>query len=355
MAPADGNWQRNIVFVLQKIGDVRQELEEWPSAVAVYKAALDIMQKLADGAPNNRLWQRDLANTVSRLGQALAGNRDFDAALEQYQLALKIRTDLWRKDPKDDVLQSNLATSRREIARLYTERGKLEDALAEYRIAIGILEPLAFKDPANITWQISLAPLYSDAGAVLRRQNNLPAALEQFRNAYRVRRDLALRDPTNPVRQDKSATTGMAIAELLVLQNQNLDEAVKLYRSAIDSLDDWRPRYDRDIFRCYIGIGNIFASQTKPEAALTEYRVALAIARESATRNPADVWWRKNLINAVFQIGEVLKGEGRIAEAIAHYQKVLEFVQGLADEHPKIAEWAALAQSLQAKIDTLKS
>ena len=287
--PAQGRWQRDVVFALQKIGDVRQVLEEWPTAITVYKTALEMMEKVAATAPQNRLWQRDLANTVSRLGQALAGNREFDAALTQFRTALKIRTELASRDVKDDVLRSNLATSHREIARLYAELDQFEASLAEYRAALGILEPLTIKDPANVTWQISLAPLYTEVGQVLKRQKNLSAALQEFRNAYRVRRDLAFRDPTNPVRQSKFASAGMAVAEVLVMQNQDADEAIRLCREAIDSLDDWRPRYDRDIFRSYMSIGNILASQTtrKELCASTRSRWQLRESPLAKTRRAA--------------------------------------------------------------------
>ena len=40
----------------------------------------------------------------------------------------------------------------------------------------------------------------------------------------------------------------MMVAEML----GNLDEAVSLYREAIDSLDDFLPRYDQDIYRAYV-------------------------------------------------------------------------------------------------------
>jgi tetratricopeptide (TPR) repeat protein len=96
MAPEDGTQQRNLVFVLQKVGDVYQGLGDWEAAIRTYREALPIMQAVAAKAPQNRDWQRDLANTLSRLGQALAGKGDLDAALEQFRAALKIRTTCWR-------------------------------------------------------------------------------------------------------------------------------------------------------------------------------------------------------------------------------------------------------------------
>ena len=355
MAPEDGGRQRNVVFILQKIGDVRQALEDWPSAIAVYSAALEIMQSVVARAPANRDWQRDLANSLSRLGQALAGKGDLDAALEQYRAAFKIRSELAAADRMDDVLQSNLATSHREIARLYAQRGDLDAALAEYRIAIGIREDLLTKDPTNANWQISLAPIYAGAGEVLRRKGDLAAALEQYRKAYTLRQDLAIKDPTNPGRQYSFAIAGMSVADVLVAQNQDLDEAVKLYRAAIEILDDLRPRYDRDVFRCYIKIGDILRSRGDPEGALTEYKRASAIARQSAAKDPTSAPWQRNLADSYAKIGGFLIEQGRTREALEHYKNALEFVEELAAKRPTNIAWTALVQSLKAEVQKLAS
>jgi tetratricopeptide (TPR) repeat protein len=256
-------------------------------------------------------------------------------------------------DRKDDVLQSNLATSHREIAGLYTEQGDLDAALVEYRRAIGIREDLLAKDPTSANWQVSLAPLYVGASDVLKRKGDLAAALEQYRKAYTLRRELALRDPTNQARLHSFATTGMSVAGLMVAQNQGLDEAVTLYRASIDTLDDLQPRYDQDVFRCYIKIGDILKSRDDPKGALTEYEVASGIARDSATKDANSAPWQKNLMESYAKIGEFLLAQGRTREAIDHYRKALEFVEARAAEHPD-AGWATHTQSLKAEIEKLR-
>jgi tetratricopeptide (TPR) repeat protein len=353
LAPQDGTRQRNLVFVLQKVGDVYQVLKDWDDAIRTYREALPIMQAVAAKEPRNRDWQRDLANTVSRLGQALAGKGDLDAALEQSLAALKIRSDLLATDRLDAVLQSNVAISHREIARLYERRRELDAALTEYRLAIGILEQLLDKDPGNANWQTALAPLYAGAAGVLKRKGDLTGALEQYRKAYAVRHELAVKDSTNPARQHSFATAGMAVADLLVEQNQDLDQAVSIYRTAIDSIDDFRPRYDGDIFRCYIKIGNILKLRNDPEGALAEYKKASAIAQEAATNDPTSAAWRNNLRDSYTKIGDLLIAEGRTAEALDYYKKALEVVRLLMAKHPDSAEWAALVQLLQTQIERL--
>jgi tetratricopeptide (TPR) repeat protein len=237
IAPDNPHWQRDVAYVLLKIGDVNQALEEWQSAIAIYSEALTIMQSVIARAPQDREWQRELANTHDRLGQALAGNGDLDAAMQQYGIALKKRTELAVADKDDNVAQSNLATSHRDIARLYAKRGDFDAALAQYRLAIGIVEGLLKRDPANATWQIALAPLYVGVSELFKNKGDLATALVQYRQAYTLRRELSLRDPAISARQYSYATAGISVADLLVTQNQDLDDAAELYRAAIETLD----------------------------------------------------------------------------------------------------------------------
>jgi tetratricopeptide (TPR) repeat protein len=365
MAPEDRRRQRNVAFVLLKIGDVRQVLHEWPSAIAFYGEALTIMQAVVAGEPANRDWQRDLANTLSRLGQARAGKGDLNTALEQYRAALKIRSELAADNRMDDVLilPSNLAISHKEIAELHAKRGDLDAALDEYRLAIGIREKLLDKDPLNTDRQSSLASLYVGEGVVLERKGNLAAALEQYRKAYKLRRELALRDRTNPVWQRNFATAGMSAADLLeaqnaaqnnVVQSQDLNEAAKLYRDAIGILLLLGPRYDRhvfrDVFHCYIKIGDILKSQNDPEGALKEYGRASRIARDSTAEDATSVQWHKKLAQSYDKIGEFLAAQERADEALEHYQTAIKFVENLAAKYPQIAALPALAERLKEKI-----
>src|SRR5262249_27709701 len=145
------------------------------------------------------------------------------------------------------------------------------------------------------------------------------------------------------------------VADELVEQNQNLDEAVTFYRAAIDTLDELRPRYDRDVFRCYIKIGDVRTLQNDRGSALTEYKRANAIARDSAAKNEHSVIWQRNLTTSHIKIGDLLAAQERAHEAIEHYRQALEIVTALAAKDPKSAEWPALMEQLRTKIETLQS
>ena len=355
MSPEDGARQRDLMFVHQKIGDTRQALGDLDAAMAEYRTALALIQNVVAGAPENRGWRRDVATTLRRIGQLQSAKNDFDGALEQLKAALEIMTGLVQEDPYDNVTQSNFASNHRDIAVTYAQRGDLNAALAAYRSAIAIQERLSARDRDNATWQFSLAAFHTGLGGVLRRQNDLAGALEQYRQAYGLRQQLALKDPTNPGRQNSLAFAGISVADLLYAQKQNLDEAVKLWRAAIEILDEARPRYDRNVFDCYIKIGDILLLKDDREGALKEYKVAWAIARDIAAKNTSSVIWQRNLTISYIKIGDLLASQERSREALEHYEKALEIVTALAVKDPKSNEWSALVESLKAKIQKLQS
>jgi tetratricopeptide (TPR) repeat protein len=354
-APADGARQRELMFIHQKIGDVHQALDDPDAAIAEYRTALANIRNAVDNSPENRSWRRDSANARRRIGQALGAKGDFGDAIDQLNAALEILTGLAAQDLTDNITQSNLAATHRDIAEVYAHRQDFDNALAEYRLAVEIQERLVAADRDNATWRFSLASFYSGMGAILRRQGDLPGALDRFRAAHRLRQELASNDPNNPGRQNSLAKAAIALADTLVAQKESLEEAVQLYRDAIATQDEARPRYDRDVFSCYIKIGDIRLSQEDREDALTEYTRAWAIARDGATANAGSLIWQTNLMTSYIRIGDLLAAEERTAEARDQYQQALDIVTALAEKNPKSTEWPALVESLKTKILALRA
>ena len=138
-------------------------------------------------------------------------------------------------------------------------------------------------------------------------------------------------------------------------RDRNLDEAVKLCRAAIEILDEARPRQDRNVFGCYIKIGDILLLQDDREGALKEYKVAWAIARDIAAGNPGSVTWQRNLATSYIKIGDLLAKQERSREALGQYEKALEIVTELAVKYPKTDEWPALVEALKTKIQKIQS
>jgi tetratricopeptide (TPR) repeat protein len=351
LAPADAGHQRALMFIGTKIGDVQQKLGDFDGAVATYRAALHVIEKVAAGDPKNHGWRRDVSTTQRRIAQVLAAKNDFDGAIDGYRAAIGMLAGLERD--ADNVTKSNLATTRRFLAELYARREDWTNAAAEYASAIEIHERLLAADPDHATWQYSLAPLYTGMADILRWQGDLPGALEQARKAYAIRQGLARKDPSSPARRDSLARAAIAVADLLEAQKSTLDEAVKLYREAIEIQDEARPEHDDDVFHSYIKIGDIRLSQNDLENAFTEYTRAWSIAHDFTVDDASSLKWQRNLLISHTKIGDTLKAQENADEAIKQQQIALEIATALAVKYPKNTEWPNQVELLKVKIQEL--
>src|SRR5262249_41993827 len=150
---------------------------------------------------------------------------------------------------------------------------------------------------------------------ILKKKNDFAGALDQARRSYAIRQALERKDPTSPSRKRDLALAATAISDLLTLQkpdpddpakqNQNFDEAIQQCREAITVLDEFRPRYDRYVFDCYIRIGDVLKSRDDQDGALKEYKAASGIALGFATSNPTSVIWQRNLATSYRRVGEI--------------------------------------------------
>jgi tetratricopeptide (TPR) repeat protein len=368
-SPKDRALRRELMFIHQKIGDVYQALDKLEDSIREYQTALTLIEGVVAEEPTKG-WRLDVAGTVIRIGQVLQDRGDFDGALERYRTALNMRLQLEKEDRSDKIVQSNLASNHRYIARVYVQRydrdasmDDLDIALDEYEKAIEIQERLLNNDSGNATWQLSLAASRIGLAQVFRKKGEWAAALKQARYAYALRDALASKDPSNPSRQNSLAMTAISVADLLTKQKdvdeavkrKNYDEAIKLYREAIEILDDATPRDDGNVFESYIKIGDILDSRADRDGALKEYKLASDIALSAATSSPDSVKWQRNLAKSYDKIGDVFAGLENPREAITQYQHGLEIVKALAAKYPQASEWRTFAESLNAKIGKLAS
>ena len=87
-----------------------------PNALAAYKAALAIRERLATADPGNVKWQRDLSTAHSNIGNVLLAQGNLSNALAAYKGSLVIAERLATADPGDAGLQDDLSDVHDEIA-----------------------------------------------------------------------------------------------------------------------------------------------------------------------------------------------------------------------------------------------
>ena len=362
MAPDNLDRQRQVMFILHKIGDVHQVHKDWEGATAQYSRALKIMQQVTSAEPDNPHWQRELATCWSRLGQASIGKKEYDQALIQYRTAFDIRSKLAIADPRDDVIQSNLSRSHVELAQAQEKLGQLDAALTNYQHTLAIRKRLAIKDPGNPTWSGYLASAHGYVGRILKSQGKLVDAIAQYKPSFEIRRALALRDPTS-TRQKSFLQAGTAVVELstsaaaLFAENQPA-AAVEAYHDAIDVLEELvrvRPNevgYHGQIFLNRIKAGDVLNAKSDIKGASKEYDLALASARQYADAYPGDVAWDGNLAWAYVKVGDVLSIQGDSTKALERYRTALAILEKLApSDFKKFADGSDMLREVKTKIE----
>lgn len=369
LSPENGSHDRELMFIYQKLGDVHLVRRQYDKAEVEFQKALDSIQKALERAPNNRKWRRDAANTRRRLARALAGKKEPTRALEQLTIAVTQLTTAANANHGNDVGWSNLASAHREIGDFHRRRKKFDDALAAFNKAIAIQQLQHDKDRANATRMAPLAASLTRRGRVYRQQTNLAKALEDYERVKTLREQLFNKDRESPSRQRALALANIDFADVKTLAARDLDDAAKReqsfktamtsYRSAIEIFDErqFRPRYDRTVFDCYLKIGDIHMLRADPDGALKEYEAASGIALENTKKQATDLAWQERLANSYIRIGDALAKQNRAPEALKGYEKALEVAESLAGAYPQneIDKLERTIQELERTIQDLSA
>jgi tetratricopeptide (TPR) repeat protein len=134
-------------------GDAARARGDLPSALASYREALAIAEKLAAADDSYGEAQRDLCVTLERVGAVLFTQRELPEALAVSRRALAISEKLAARHPSIVQLQEDLGGSLENVGEVLRAQGDLPNALASFRKALAIAETLAAADPTNAVWR----------------------------------------------------------------------------------------------------------------------------------------------------------------------------------------------------------
>ena len=188
---------RHILWARIGIGDVLRDQGTLAEAVASYRAAMAIAERLAEADPDNAGSQRDLSVSHNRIGDVLLAQGNLSEALASYRAAMAIAQRLAEADPDNAGWQRDLSVSHNKIGDVLRAQGDLSEALASYRAATAIAQRLAEADPDNAVWQRDLALGHGRIAAVKLQQDDRDGALEGFIRGHEIIAALASASPDN--------------------------------------------------------------------------------------------------------------------------------------------------------------
>jgi hypothetical protein len=362
--PNNMKHQQQLIFVLNKVGDMQQRRQDWPGSLEQYNEGLRIARSIAVTYPSA------VATQKSRIAQVFSARNqpgDKQAALEEYREALKLQTQLLGGNPSDASLISNIASTHRRIGDLLNESP--DEAQPEFEAAVEARKRLYQRDPGNADWRIGLATDDARLGDLLVRKKNWFGALRSYNEAVQIVEAIISNDATSTEWQSRLAALNVKRGDVLVSRGNYLmknpeqpetassrvfGNALDRYRLAAQSYENLlnveSPPY-RELFDVRIKIGDLLVRQNDNQEALKNYQAASDLAVEAAETRTV-VGWQIKLSNAVEQAGDGLRAADSALTKLAneYYQKALEILDVAAIKEPDNHDLQSRRAALDAKI-----
>ena len=113
-------------------------------------------------------------------------------------------------------------------------------------------------------------------------------------------------------------------------------------RTAVDRLAQSDPSnagWQRDLSVSHNNIGDVLRAQGNLGEALAAFRKSFAVAERLVQSDPSNAGWQRDLSVSQNNIGDVLRAQGNLGEALAAFRKSFAVAERLAQSDPSNAGW----------------
>jgi uncharacterized caspase-like protein len=195
--PENDTYRRDISVCHGKIGLAYRLLNDLPRSLIEYQVAMYITEQMIPAAPDDMELQRDLTVNLNAIGDTyrLMGNNA--ASFEPYQKSVDITQKLVARDQANTLWRRDLSIGLNKLGDAKLGAGDLDGALAQHQSALAVAEYLAALDPANADWQRDLSISYNKVGEVFLRKKNLADAAKEFQAGSDIAEAQLAADPDN--------------------------------------------------------------------------------------------------------------------------------------------------------------
>ena len=322
-----------------------EEIGSLPDAIRSFSESIDILERLARARardrPDSVADRRALAASLHGLGRLLAETARPGEALASYRRALEIRDRLARDNPGDTGDQARLAGIHSSIGLLLQETGRPAEAMESHRRGLAIRERLVAEHPEFAAYQTALAGSHNNIGLLFRETGRRREALESYRRAQQVQERLAREYPDVAQYRNDLAGSFHNIG-LLLSELDRTEEALESLRQGLrirEQLALESPsvtEYQSDLGHGLNGTGFMLAALGREDEALAMHRRALAIRERLVADNPTVTEHRSDLARSLANIGSLLRERGRLAEAMATFARERATLEPLVRENPAV-------------------
>jgi tetratricopeptide (TPR) repeat protein len=331
----NGGWQQHRSLAYDRIGSIYQSQGHLSDALANYRISLDAMNLATQMLPDDLSLQRDLSVTYERVGDVESGQGHFADALASYQAELSIIQRAIQVQPDNIEFQAILSAAYQRSGDAQRSKGDLPGALSSYQSSLAIMDKLVTADPGDVGWARDLQIFYDKVGQVQQDQGNVAGALKSFQSALAVIDAVVKSHPDNTGLQYDLGISNEQLGSLHAAQN-DWAEALPFYQAKL-AIDEHLVRsepgntsWQRDLGVAYQFIGEVQRGQGDLATALASYQAMQDVAVRLAKVDPTNTLWQRDVAVSYEKLGDVHADQGNLPAALAAYRAELSSFDRLA-------------------------
>jgi tetratricopeptide (TPR) repeat protein len=309
-----------------RVGNMRNRLGLREAAETAYISARQLFTQLIADFPTVPAYRKGLADSNYEFGLMLHRWSQRPKEVEEgYRASLTLRQQLATEFPTVPAYRFDLAFSHVKLGDMLRSMNRLEEAEQAFRAALNLREQLAREFPTVPRYRVEVAGSHIDLATLLQRSGRLKEAEENMRGAPAVYQQYAADFPTAQNRWFLSWAYNRQGGLLGGLAR--LKEAEEAYRAglAIDQqLVAEFPTvvlYRQSLKGAHHNLGNILREQGRLDEAVTQVREAIRLDKDDFL--------------AHYLLGKILRDKGHLDESIAEYRAAVRSYRVFEDE-PKL-------------------
>jgi eukaryotic-like serine/threonine-protein kinase len=322
-----------------RVGGIRARLGETAAAEQSDRQALEILSGLVSEHPADRGYRDALAQAHRELGTVFRDEQRWPESEREIKVAAALWDALAREQPKLAEYRSKLADAHGRLGDQYQFQGRVEEAKAAFHHALDLADRLAREHPEVSAYQEPLATiLHAFAKLQGNKLHDEPGAVASGQRAVAITEQLA-RDHPEMVKYQLSLGGQLATLGHHLAWNRRSPQAEAAGQRSIAILEKLAADHPQDLKiaaalgDAYLRMQIIMFHRGVGQSALEWSSRSIQVLRFVARRDPRNRWiGRRTLPGALQERGEMRMRLGRLPEALADFEAVIELTHGTNDE-----------------------
>ncbi|HVF72781.1 MAG TPA: protein kinase [Chthoniobacterales bacterium] len=348
--PNNAQLQDEVAKSYAGIGDVLYSKDDLRGALASYEKGIEVRQAAIRSAPQEITYQLELVVLYERVGdvkgmEQYANLGDTAGALASLRKALEILERLYAAHPEDQDVMDQFANVLTHAGTLSCSAGDVTAGLSLGQRGVALMQKLAASSPNSQTYEVGVVAARHWLRFALEDNGQVPEAVEQSRDLIKNLEALLQGDPKNTLfRRNLGISHNMLGKDLLVLGD--VSGALESHRQALAIAEQLVAESNSEELKADLAMalwrmGRAQSAARDTEAALTNYRKALALREPILGANAANARARDDVASIYADLGNALVAQNDWAGARQALEKSVALAEDVSKQAPTNARFRA--------------